>query len=449
MYLILKKIPIAPFSHFLITMKKWVKYLGYTTIYKLFVSVFILQVAVAQLPAEAKLKDYIHYAQENNPGIQAAFNNWKAAIERITVAKGLPNPTLSLGFFLENVETAVGPQEYKVGIVQMIPWLGKLSTQGKIQTAQSEIYFHQLQQKRLAVESQTKLVYYDLYFLEKAIEITGKNIDLVQNWEWVVQSKYKTAISSHLDVIKTQIELINLNDELKTLEGKRKPLMRKFQEILNDRTLTEVFIEDSLEFINVDLEKSELLKIAFISNPGLLAAGSQVSKQSHVLRRAKLEYFPDFGLGIDRIGTGEKLKDGIPVAGSGKDPLVFKLSLNIPIWLGKNAKTVQSAKYKKYSAEAYRQNVENSLLTDIENIWYDLIEAERKYNLYKNILIPKSLESLGASEKAYIIDEVDFLTLVDAQRRYLHFSLKYEKSLVDYLKSRSKLETLIGNPIGS
>ncbi len=401
-------------------------------------------------PTEPTLDDYVMTAQKQNAGISSAYNLWEAAVNQIAVVKGFPNPTLSFGYFLENVETAVGPQEYKVGLTQMIPWFGKLGTQGKVQTAQSEILFHRLQQKRLEVESQTKLVYYDNYFLEKAIGITRQNIDLVQNWEWVVQSKYKTALSSHLDVIKTQIELINLKDDLKSLEAKKRPLLQKFQEILNDTTLSEVIIADSLDFLTLELEKTDILNIALEGNPGLLAAGSQVTKQTQALKRARLEYFPDFGLGVDKIGTGEKLDgSGTPVIDSGKDPMVFKISLNLPIWLGKNAKTVRSAKYKKNAAQEFRQSVENTLLTQIENVWYDLTEAERKYNLYKDVLIPKSLESLGASEKAYISDEVDFLTLVDAQRRYLQFSLKYEKSLVDFLKSRSKLETLIGKPIGS
>lgn len=309
--------------------------------------------------------------------------------------------------------------------------------------------FHRLQQKRLKLQSRTELVYYDYYFLLKAIEITRQNIDLVRNWEWVVQSKYKTAISSHLDVIKTQIELINLEDDLKSLQARKRPLLQRFQEILNDTTLLTVFVADSLDFLTINRKKTELLDLALENNHTLLAAGSQVLRQTQALKRARLEYFPDFGLGLESIGTGNKEMAGVPVTDSGKDPLVFKVSLSLPIWFGKNAKTVRSAKYKRNAARFFKQNEENRLLSDIENVWYDLTEAERKFQLYKQVLIPKSLESLGASEKAYVSDKVDFLTLVDSQRRYLQFSLKYEKSLVDYLKSRSKLELLIGKSLGS
>ena len=64
--------------------------------------------------------------------------------------------------------------------------------------------------------------------------------------------------------------------------------------------------------------------------------------------------------------------------------------------------------------------------------------------LYQNVLIPKGLESLGATEKAYRSDKIDFLSLVDAQRRLLKFQMKYEKALINYLKSKSKLTILIG-----
>lgn len=71
-------------------------------------------------------------------------------------------------------------------------------------------------------------------------------------------------------------------------------------------------------------------------------------------------------------------------------------------------------------------------------------DARRKIELYGNELIPKSRESLGASEKAYISDKADFLTLIDAQRRLLQFKLEYEKAIVSYLTHEAILESFLG-----
>ena len=83
----------------------------------------------------------------------------------------------------------------------------------------------------------------------------------------------------------------------------------------------------------------------------------------------------------------------------------------------------------------------------MEKILYDLDESSRKVQLYQNVLIPKGLESLGATEKAYRTDKIDFLSLVDAQQRLLTFQMKYEKALINYLKAKSKLSVLTGEKL--
>jgi outer membrane protein TolC len=77
-------------------------------------------------------------------------------------------------------------------------------------------------------------------------------------------------------------------------------------------------------------------------------------------------------------------------------------------------------------------------------VLFDLDESSRQIRLYKDILIPKGLESLSASEIAYRGDKIGFISLVDAQRRLLQFQMKYEKAVVDYLKAKSKLSVLTG-----
>jgi outer membrane protein TolC len=80
----------------------------------------------------------------------------------------------------------------------------------------------------------------------------------------------------------------------------------------------------------------------------------------------------------------------------------------------------------------------------LEKVIYDLEESSRQIQLYRDLLIPKGLESLGVTEIAYRTDKIDFIALVDAQRRLLQFQMKYEKAVVDYLKAQSRLSLLTG-----
>jgi len=191
------------------------------------------------------------------------------------------------------------------------------------------------------------------------------------------------------------------------------------------------------------MDKSKLIETIKHFNPDLWMAQAELEMSQAKLKRAKLNRLPDFGIGLEKIGTGEK--DGSVF--SGKDPVVAKISLDLPVWFRKNKSAIKSAKFAQESIEQKINSVENKLLSKLEKILYELKESERKVKLYQNVLIPKGLESLGATEKAYRSDKIDFLSLVDAQQRLLTFQMKYEKALINYLKAKSKLSILTGEKV--
>ncbi|MEE9371057.1 MAG: hypothetical protein V3W45_06260, partial [Sedimentisphaerales bacterium] len=77
--------------------------------------VFIPSVWASQQPGDANslvnLQDYLRYAALHNAGLKAAFERWKAAIEQIPQAESLPDPKFTYGYFINEVETRVGPQK--------------------------------------------------------------------------------------------------------------------------------------------------------------------------------------------------------------------------------------------------------------------------------------------------------------------------------------------------
>ena len=399
------------------------------------------------LSTNPDLEEYLLAAVHNNPEIKATYARWQTEISRIAVAKGLPNPNLNFGYFLETVETAVGPQEFKIGVMQMIPWFGKLKLDGKLQTLRAEIQLEYLQEKINSLVYDLSVVYYDYYFLTRSLDILGQNIDLVNNWEQVVRRKYTTAQSSHPDLIKTQIELLKLEDDRQTLVAKKLPLLERFRSLINDSTPTAIIIPDSLMNQDISQSKEDILDVIFNNNPNYMVARLKQDLGTVGIDRAKLNYFPDLGIGFDYIGTGDKTINGSPVMNSGKDPLVLMFSLKVPIWFKKNRGRIEAAKYQQRSATESIVNLENLLAADLEQAWFELDDAKRKINLYSNRLIPKSIESLRASEKAYIAEKLDFLNLIDAQRRYLQFLLEYERSLVQYQKAYARLENLAGSEL--
>lgn len=392
---------------------------------------------VKHLSSNPDLDDYVRFALQHNPTVQATYAKWEAAIEKIVVAKSLPDPRLDFGYFLEHVETKVGPQEYKIGLKQMIPWFGKLRLQGDIQALHAEAYFQQLQSAINDLYYKIRTVTYEVYYLDKSVDITRQNINLVQNWEVVVGNKYKTAMVGHPDLIKTQIERIKLQDDLLTLADKYGPLVETMRALLNIDTLSTVYSLDTLTFSAPQFSRQELQQIMLNNNPDFRGLNLTHQASSLSVKRAKLNYYPDLGIGIDYIETGS----------SPKDPLIGMISLSFPLWFKKQKADISAARYIHRSIEEKVLEAENRLQVDFAKIWFELEDAQRKMVLYTDNLIPKSLESLRASEKAYIADKADFLNLIDAQRLYLKFLLEYERSLVRYVTAYAKLENLTGRKL--
>lgn len=394
--------------------------------------------------SQQTLDHYIDFGQKHNADVQEAYNLWQAEVEKIAVVKKLPNPQLSAGIFLENVETAVGPQEYKIGIMQKFPMVGKLSSVSQAQSSKADALKQTYYQIRNNVSAKIKSLYFDMYYLERAIEITHQNVQLLENWEKVIQIKYQSSQAGHHDVIKTQIELMKLHNDLESLTARKQPLLQAFRAVLNDNSLDKVKIPDTLQVQILNESKESILQLIQKNNHSLRAVDHSITASDNLLKRAKLNYLPDIGIGLDFIGTGDKEMNGVKVTDSGKDPLVFKVTFDLPIWFGKTAKQVSAAKYRKTAAENKKISKQNSIDAEVENVIYKMDDADRKIDLYRNDLIPKSMESLGASEKAYISDKADLITLIDAQRRLLQFKLEYENAVVSYLQQKALLESYMG-----
>ena len=48
----------------------------------------------------SSLQEFLRYAAMHNPQLEAAFNAWKAALERVTQARFLPDPKFNYKFFI-------------------------------------------------------------------------------------------------------------------------------------------------------------------------------------------------------------------------------------------------------------------------------------------------------------------------------------------------------------
>jgi cobalt-zinc-cadmium efflux system outer membrane protein len=400
-----------------------------------------------QLPEineNSTLEDYLAYAALNNPGLKASFYRWKEALEKITQSRSLPDPRFNYTYFIKEVETRVGPQEQKIGLMQTFPWLSKLKLREKIAVENANAMQQKYEKAKLKLFFQVKKYYYEYYYLERAIDIMRKNIDLVKYLEEIVRSKYRTGKEGYANVIKAELEIDMIIDRLKRLEDLRKPVAAKLNEALNRPADTPITQLEPVSEKHIEFSEDELIDLLMENNPELKILCYEIEKEKGRIDLAGKNYFPDFTIGAEYIDTDEASNN---TPDSGKDPVMVMFSINIPIWYDKYRAGEKEAYAKWRAANHSIIEASNSLIADVKMAFYQFSDDRRRIRLYRNNLIPKGIESLEVTQKGFEAGKIDFTDLVDAERTILEFHLSYERALADHAQSLAKLEMLIGKGV--
>jgi outer membrane protein TolC len=352
---------------------------------------------------------------------------------------------ISYGRFIENVETRIGPQEQRFGLRQAYPWFGTLGAKEDVAFEASMAAFKKLQANRLRLFYQVKAAYYELYYLGRNIDITRENMELLKCWESVARTKYRVGLKKHPAVIKAQVELGKLEDKLLSLESRIEPVRAKLRAALNVVDTIILPLPSAIEIAEAELPRDSVIALADAYNPSLGAIRHMIDKEEAGAKLAGKSSFPNFTFGVDYIVTGEALNPSMPE--SGKDPWGLSVSMNLPIWFGKN-KAKKNEAWARYRAskEKYGE-AENQLTSLVELKLFEYDDALRKVQLYRDGLVPKAEQSLNAFYTAYQAGEADFLSVLDAQRQLLEFQLQYERSLTDLAKGKAELEMLTGTEL--
>mgnify|MGYP001817613196 CR=1 FL=1 len=380
-------------------------------------------------------------AKRNNPGVQAAYNEWRAELSEADVARALPDPKLTYGYFIESVETRVGPQEQKAGISQQLPWFGKRAARGKGQLARAEAAHERYRAAQLALARDLRRAYAESWFLRQETELIHQHVALLKNIERVAESRVRAGASAS-EVIKTQLEMARLEERAFTLRDQQTPINAALNATLNRAADAPIEPIATLDLRSADLERLDLQTLE--TNPALAALRHQQSGAEQDLRAAKKDGLPDFTLGVEWIGIGDA---AAPVADSGKDAWMAGVGINLPLWRGKHTADAQRAAHARNAFDFARQQKTITLRAELEAALANYREAVRKIALYNDSILPRAERLLELNETDYRSGKASFLDLIDTQRAILRYQLELARGRADSQIHLAEIETILGRTL--
>lgn len=397
--------------------------------------------APADLAQSATLTDVLQLAEAANPGLRAAHERWTAAREKRAQASALPDPRFTYTYFVEPVETRVGPQRQKFGLAQTLP-LFKLGLRGDVAAREADA----AEARRDAAAADLRLrvtrAWNDYYYLGRAIAITEENVHLLRRLESVALTRYASGEAPHSTVIRVQLEQGKLEDRLLSLRDRRAPALAALNAEMDRGTAEPIAWPAALAHPDVPDDAADLDAAMRAWSPELRALRFAEAKQDAAVRLAGRSRLPDLTLGAEIIDTDEAAMPG--VGDSGKNAIMAMATVNVPLWWGRNGAEQAEAEAGLAAADRDLAQRENALAAELERIRYDLRDADRRVDLYEHTLLPKARQSLQVMEDAFTTGEVSFLDLVDAQRTLLEFELAFERSLADRATGVAALERIAG-----
>lgn len=391
------------------------------------------------------IDDYLNFAMLNNAGVKAKFEQFKSAAEQVPQAKALEDPTFTYGYFVEEVETRVGPQRNRFSIMQKFPWFGVIEARTDAASAKAKAAHRQYETAKLELFRQVKDAFSEYVYLRTATDIARRNLELIKHFEEVARSKYRASTAGHPDIIRAQVELAKLEDVLNSLQELRAPTVARLNAALNRPADAPLSWPQKPSPKQVVLEQDKIIELLIQFNPELAEIDFQSEAARANLALAEKRFYPNFGVGVDVIQTDNAIMPN--VRDSGKDPVILMFSVNIPLWRDSYKAGQRQAQAELQKTQQQKVETENRLIAQTIRVLYDIEDAQRKIQLYGDVLVAKAQELVDASESAYKAGNVDFLSLIDAQRMLLRYQLDYERVLTNKEQKIAELEMLVGQEL--
>lgn len=428
--------------------------------------------ALAQEPAPATdggpLDTLVAEALRNSPRLAVERHTAEAAAERIAPAGAWEDPVLTLG--VQNLPPGsfsfTDPGECCtqaiVQLGQRLPLPGKLGNRTRVAERLAEARRHTVARTRMDVIADVKRAYADLYYVERALDVTDRNLQLLTAIADVTRTRYATGIGRQPAVLRAGLEIDGLERQRIVLAQNRKaalarlnaavgrPASTSLAETAYPRRLQAVLAGASVDrrgFVSpVDRETERvpglppldsLIERAASGSPEVLAHVARIRADESAVDVARAEVWPDPMIALQ---YGSRV--------DASDRLSAVLSFSIPVFAGRK----QQPRVREAEAVlASHRSAHDAMIDDIERrvieAYADLLDAYGQLAILDRGVIERSAANLDATLSAYRAGTEDFLALLDSQSEVYRYELERHRGLADFLSAWAELERVVGEEI--
>ncbi|MBL4820602.1 MAG: TolC family protein [Gammaproteobacteria bacterium] len=387
-------------------------------------------------------------AVQGNPGLAEMQYRYEAMAEIPSQVGTLPDPMLSLGAMNLPLDTFNRDQEamtqMQIGFSQIFPFPGKLGLREEVAEFEAQAASFSVEEMRLKLTDQVVNKWWQVYYLDRAIDTIESNQLLLEQFIEIARTKYETGTGLQQDVLLAQLELSKLIDQEIQVTSLRRNQAIRLNVLMDRKPQSAILLPASVSNVMpAILAEDELHRLAEVARPLLKNLEQKLASANSRLDLAKRDYYPDFSVGV---AYGNRAGRNAPfVGGSRSDLLSIMVGIKIPLYSGRKQSRAVSQRTSEVQRQQYGLLDERGrVMADISAAVTDYQRAQAQLSLFENGIVPQAGQTVQSMLAGYQVNEVDFLNLVRSQVTLFSYELQYWKALTEARQALSWLEASVG-----
>ncbi len=417
----------------------------------LWMLVFLLTSSLLQASEQNRLltvETAVKVAIRDNPNLAEMQVRYEALAEVPSQVGALPDPMVNFNAMNFPTDSYERDQEamtqLQVGISQVFPFPGKLNLKEEAAEYDARAAGHSVDEVRLQLIKNVKNKWWQLYYIDRALDTVESNQILLRQFISVAKTKYETGKGLQQDVLLSQLELSRLMDQKIQLQAIRRNQAIQLNILMGRPAKDRINLINKVSKMMPDIvNESELYQKAGSERPRLKQMETQIDAAQSRLNLARHNYYPDFKLGItygDRSG-----ENPLPRGGARSDFFSVMVGVKIPLYAGRKQSKAVSQKSLELQKNRYALLDEKGLVTAaISSAVTDYQRAKKQFALFGSGIVPQAQQAVQSMLAGYQVSEVDFLNLVRSQMTLFNYQLQYWKALSDAKQALARLEAAVG-----
>ena len=327
------------------------------------------------------------------------------------------------------------------------PFPAILALKGRIVDEEVRAARERLEAARRDAITAARTTYWELIFVGQAAEITSRMIDLLENLDRSVASRYESGKTSFQDLVRIRIEREKAREELRTLAEERANRAADIRGLLalppRIAVGTPAFREDWAAL--PAQEKLETLALA--RRQEVRAADAMVGRMELMLEMVETMTFPGFDLGLTPAPRGVIAPSGgAPAMGEAAGNTAATTAAQAPSrpFLAADAAYVGEIRQRIAALKSEREAVRAETLVGVRTAWFAADRARREESLYAAKVLGLSKSALESSLQGYAAGSVGFSDLLESYTGWLEANLARQRARVDIGIGRAGLEAAVG-----